>query len=377
MPEDIKVRDLIATIPGTPEFQEALKHVGGYPPRSMTFPTFRALCYTLIRVLRPQSVVEIGTMYAGTSELFASALMANGHGMLTTVDPYGGDRVPAILGAWPGDLRRFVDYRPINSMELFSDLNNRQQRPDLIFVDGNHEYEYALFDLLAAARCIRREGIIIMDNYDLPGVIGACRSFEADNAAWQPVHFCAHPSFGSREDRMRLDALYRIYVAPSSISVGSRPVEFFSGNLQADGVRGFRLELAEPSQSGRLHYQIYLRIYPWNLHLGEGDIEELSANGSVAISPGETSAAIHLSVPLRTPRPLEGYNRRIDIGLLFESMPPNRTGGPPAPLLLAGEPVHDLISPASGCGELGGLRGRRRASPEGAPGEHSSALRLT
>ena len=186
-----------------------------------------------------------------------------------------------------------------------------------------------------------------MDNYDLPGVIGACRSFEADNADWRPVRFCAHPAFGSREDRMRLDALYRIYVAPSSISVGSRPVEFFSGNLQADGVRGFRLELAEPSQGGRLHYQIYLRIYPWNLHLGEGDIEELSANGSVAISAGETSAAVHLSVPLRTPRPLEGYNRRIDIGLLFESMPPNRTGGPPAPLSLAGEPVYDLISPTA------------------------------
>ncbi len=87
-----------------------------------------------------------------------------------------------------------------------------------------------------------------MDNYDLPGVISACRSFETDNAAWQPVDFRAHPSFGSREDRMRLDSLDRIYVAPSSISVGGRPVEFFSGDRQADGVRGFRLELAEPSQ---------------------------------------------------------------------------------------------------------------------------------
>ncbi len=77
------------------EFREVLKHVGDYPPRSMTFPAFRALCYMLICVLRPQLVVEIGTMYAGTSELFASALMANGLGMLTTVDPYGGDRVPA------------------------------------------------------------------------------------------------------------------------------------------------------------------------------------------------------------------------------------------------------------------------------------------
>ena len=346
--KDIKVADLIASIPGTPEFQEVLKQVSDYPPRSMTFPLFRALCYTLIRVLRPQSVVEIGTMYAGTSELFASALMANGQGMLTTVDPYGGVRVPGILETWPAEMRRFVDYRPINSMELFSELASKQQRPDMIFVDGNHEYEYALFDLLSSARVIRREGIIIMDNYDLPGVIGACKSFEADNAEWQPIRFCAHPAFGSREDRMRLDGLYRFYVAPSSISVGNRPVEFFSGNLQADGVRGFRLELAQPSPGGRLYYQIYLRIYPWDLHLGVGDIEELSANGSISVEAGAKHTDVPLSVPLVTPRPMEGYNRRVDIALLFEGDSLGEdAGGHPAPLLLASEPVHHLVSSAS------------------------------
>ena len=347
-PKGIKIADLITSIPGTPEFQEALKQVGDYPPRSMTFPVFRALTYLLIRVLRPQSVVEIGTMYAGTSELFAAALMANGYGMLTTIDPFGGDRVPGILNAWPVELRRFVDYRAINSMELFSELASHNQRPDFIFVDGNHEYEYALFDLLSAARSIRREGVVIMDNYDLPGVIGACRSFETENAAWQPIRFCAHPAFGSREDRMRLDGLYRIYVAPSSISVGIRPVEFFSGNLHADGVRGFRLELAEPSPEGRLYYQIYLRIYPWDLHLGVGEIEEFGANGSVSLAAGITQTDILLNVPLITPRPMEGYNRRIDVALLFESNPLSDGAGPhAAPLSLASEPSHHLVRSAS------------------------------
>jgi Methyltransferase domain len=340
VPKDIKVADLITSIPGMPALQEALKYIDGHSL------VFRALSYVLIRMLRPQLVVEIGTLNGGTSELFAQALMANGQGILTTVDPYGGDRVPAIIRSWASELSRFVDFRPINSMELFAELAENRQRPDLIFVDGNHEYEYALFDLLASARSVRPEGIIIMDNYDLPGVIGACKSFEADNPTWQPVRFCAHPSFGSREDRMRLDGLLRIYVAPSTIPVSSHPVEFFSGNLLADGVRGFRLELAEPSPGGRLHYQIYLRIYPWNLHLGVGDIEELSANGSTAIPAGETKVVIDLSVPLRTSRPLDGYNRRIDIGLLFEDIPANRIGGRPAPLLLADEPVYDLIVPA-------------------------------
>ena len=294
VPKDIKVADLITSIPGMPALQEALKYIDG---NSLVF---RALSYILIRMLRPKFVVEIGTLNGGTSELFAQALMANGEGTLTTVDPYGGDRVPAIIRSWASELSRFVDFRPINSMELFAELANNRQRPDLIFVDGNHEYEYALFDLLSSARLISRGGVIIMDDYDLPGVIGACRSFESENVSWQPVRFCAHPAFGSREDRMRLDALYRFYVAPSSISVGNRPAEFFSGNLQTDGVLGFRLELAEPSPGGRLYYQIYLRIYPWDLHLGVGDIEELSANGSICVEAGVKHAVVPLSVPLIT-----------------------------------------------------------------------------
>ena len=341
VPEHIKVADLITSIPGMPVLQETLKYIDGHSL------VFRALSYVLIRMLRPQLVVEIGTLNGGTSELFAQALMANGQGMLTTVDPYGGDRVPAIIRSWANELSRFVDFRPINSMELFAELANNRQRPDLIFVDGNHEYEYALFDLLSSARVVRREGVIIMDNYDLPGVIGACRSFEADNTDWQPVHFCAHPAFGSREDRMRFDSLYRFYVAPSSISVGNRPAEFFSGNLQADGVRGFRLDLAEPSPGGRLYYQIYLRIYPWDLHLGVGDIEELSANGSISVEAGAKHTDVPLSVPLVTPRPMEGYNRRVDIALLFEGDSLGEdAGGHPAPLLLASEPVHHLVSSA-------------------------------
>jgi hypothetical protein len=55
----------------------------------------------------------------------------------------------------------------------------RQNYSANIFVDGNHQYEYALFDLLASARSIKHEGIIIMDNYHLPGVVGACKTFEA------------------------------------------------------------------------------------------------------------------------------------------------------------------------------------------------------
>jgi len=338
VPKDMKVSDLLPDIVGTPEYQEIVRHLTDYPRRSLTYPQFRALMYVLIRLLRPKSVLEIGTMYAGTAELFSVALMANGSGKVTTIDPFGGTRVPAILDTWSAELRQFVDYRPISSMDLFTDFVGRHIRPDIIFVDGNHQFEYALFDLQSAARSITPDGIVIMDNYDLAGVIGACAAFESANPSWQPVRFSAHPSFGSCEDRMKLDGLYRIYVAPSSIAVGKQqPVEFFSGNLLADGVRGFRLALAEPSPSGRLHYQLYFRIYPWNFHEGVGDIEQFSANGSIMIPDGVTTAHVVLKMPLVTPRPIDTYHRRADIALLFDG---------DRPLQLVGDPAHELVTAA-------------------------------
>ena len=40
---------------------------------------------------------------------------------------------------------------------------------ELIFIDGNHEYEFALFDLQAAARRLAPEGFVLLDNVSQPG----------------------------------------------------------------------------------------------------------------------------------------------------------------------------------------------------------------
>src|SRR5262245_7008281 len=91
------VANLITAIPSTAEYLQLRKYFNDYPERSYVLPICRALIYSMIRALRPRLVVEIGTLFAGTSEVFARALLENGNGRLITIDPYGSQRLPEIL----------------------------------------------------------------------------------------------------------------------------------------------------------------------------------------------------------------------------------------------------------------------------------------
>lgn len=62
--------------------------------RALISPNSQALLYVLTRHLRPQSVVEIGSYRASTTEALARALQANGAGVVHTIDPYGRQFIP-------------------------------------------------------------------------------------------------------------------------------------------------------------------------------------------------------------------------------------------------------------------------------------------
>ena len=99
--------------------------------------------YHLVQALRPQLTLEIGTYFAGTTEVIARALCANGSGGLLTIDPFGAERVPAILQTWPKDLSDSVSFMTMNSMEIFMAFDHLKRILDFSFADGNHAYTYA------------------------------------------------------------------------------------------------------------------------------------------------------------------------------------------------------------------------------------------
>ena len=146
-------------------------------------------------------------------------------------------------------------------------------------------------------------------------------------------------------DILTLDGLYKILIVPSEISLGSFPKAFFSPvTIEADGVCGFGLSFSRPAAAGRLHYKVYLRTFPYELHLGKGTIEESENSGALEIEAGVNAARLTLPIPLVSPQPREKFNRRYELILLFEPKQGAST------LTLASPPEPDYFAKASAAG---------------------------
>lgn len=62
-------------------------------------------------------------------------------------------------------------------------LLNEGRRFDLAFVDGNHRFDSVFVDLYYLGRLVKPGGMIILDDYDLPGIRKAT-AFFATNLNW-------------------------------------------------------------------------------------------------------------------------------------------------------------------------------------------------
>ena len=54
---------------------------------------------------------------------------------------------------------------------------------DLGFIDGNHRFDAVLLDLFYLGRLVRRGGIVVLDDYNMPGIKRAV-SFFLTNLGW-------------------------------------------------------------------------------------------------------------------------------------------------------------------------------------------------
>src|ERR1700722_4001490 len=229
--------------------------------RALISAAAAALIYTLVRNAKPQHVVEIGTYHGGTSELICRALYENGSGTLHTVSPFEAERVVPIFDSWPQELRRHLEFYLMTSMDFYYRLNARGIRPEIAFIDGDHSYQAAHFDVQSLARSLARRGFLLVDNVSQPGPYYARMDFLQRDPDWtqckarDPTWADPNKAF-DRERASVPETDFEILRVPRGYSIGSRPVTF--GEMpSATEIKGLRIH-AE-SGGGSLQAQCVLR----------------------------------------------------------------------------------------------------------------------
>jgi len=299
--------------------------------RALVSSKSHALLYSLIRNLSPAHVFEIGTYKAASTEAICRALHANGHGTLYTTDPFPPEDVPEILDQWPAELRQHARFLDLESMPFFSEMAKAGGiSPDLVFVDGQHDYEYAAFDIACSARVLRPGGFIVVDNVSQAGPFFAARDFLDQNQEWTEccgIDRAPDPSKAFDAERSNIPGTdFMVLRAPASLSVGTRPSTFGEVSIPATKFDGVVVSLGQPVDAGTLYVQCVLRGFSDNK-----EPCELSKSASQILSSDDAGTKVTLPIPMDAGA---GYTRaRLETWLTWTGARPLLLVEPPSALL--------------------------------------------
>lgn len=148
--------------------------------RSFGEDAFHAMWYNIFKEFKPKKVLEIGVYRGSTLSLFSLLsqkfqLQTEVHG----ISPFtsAGDAVSKYLENldYYTDVKNNFDYFNLPSPYLHKGFSTdkamleiiRSQQWDLIYIDGNHDYEVAKQDFDVCSQYIKREGLIVLDDSSL------------------------------------------------------------------------------------------------------------------------------------------------------------------------------------------------------------------
>jgi predicted O-methyltransferase YrrM len=131
--------------------------------------------------------IEIGLGYGMSALHICEGLLANGRADARhlAIDPFQGGRfgdcgLQALVAA---GVRNLVEHHAEKSHFVLPQLLREGRQFDLGFVDGNHRFEAVFVDLYYLGLVVKRDGVIVLDDYDLPGIKRAVAFFVA-NLNW-------------------------------------------------------------------------------------------------------------------------------------------------------------------------------------------------
>jgi predicted O-methyltransferase YrrM len=278
----------------------------------------------LIRLLAPARVLEIGTYFGNTARKMAEAIAGCG-GSLITIDPYGGDRIPAIIEAWPQSVRDVVTFHPLNSMTFFASLEvaqvgaGKDDAPfDLVFVDGHHSFEYAYFDLMSSALNVRPGGAIVMDNMEQAGPDAAVEAFLQRFKHWRLFVLEGH-ELGPTLKESVPETNGAVLLAPLGVEVGRLPLKAHLYKITSTRIEAVEIPLLPTEASGSLRVTANLYSFPYDLHVtGKGAVSKVGVS-TVDLHPGERRVRVTFAPAIEIVPAMEAAYTNVEIELSFRA----------------------------------------------------------
>ena len=150
-----------------------------------------------VRMRKPRQVIEIGMAYGVSTLTILAAMEANGCGALISIDPYvgwpTGRRVALHQVARAGVSHRHSHHYAA-SHEVLPCLLKEMYRPELIYIDGNHDFEYVFTDYFLSDKLLPIGGVMAFND-----------------AGWTTVHRVIRFLMGTRRYRELDVGLPKVY----------------------------------------------------------------------------------------------------------------------------------------------------------------------
>lgn len=175
---------------------ETVAREGGAPEQIFPIavpPALGEALGTWVRSENARRTIEIGLAYGISALYICEALVAMGdpNARHVAIDPYQthgpdgrGFASSGLRHLQEAGLTSMIEHHEAESQIALPRLLAEGRTFDFAFVDGNHRFDRVFLDLWYLGRMVRRGGIIVLDDYDLPGIVRAA-DFFLTNVGWQ------------------------------------------------------------------------------------------------------------------------------------------------------------------------------------------------
>ena len=127
------------------------------------------ILHAMIRSLQPEIVVEVGTYRGYAACYMAQALKENGKGRLYCIDNWSLDDHESRYGParqhFQSNLEHCEVADRVTVIEGDSDKVGWPDKVDFVYIDGNHNFDPVMMDLICWAPKVHENGLVMLHDY--------------------------------------------------------------------------------------------------------------------------------------------------------------------------------------------------------------------